>query len=95
MAGAATLARIRAILQGARSQALSAVNDAMVRAYWEVGREIVEEEQRGRERAGYGQRLLEELSARLTAEFGRAGQHANWSARSLPYSTNAWPFRVT
>lgn len=63
--------RIRAILQQARGQALMAVNAAMVKAYWEVGREIVEEEQSGQERAGYGQGLLAELADKLTAEFGR------------------------
>jgi predicted nuclease of restriction endonuclease-like (RecB) superfamily len=68
---AAALARIRDILTRSRSQALQAVNAAMVRAYWEVGREIVEEEQRGKERADYGTRLIETLAARLTAEFGR------------------------
>ena len=39
--------RIREILSSSRNQALQAVNSAMVRAYWEIGREIVEEEQRG------------------------------------------------
>lgn len=77
-AGAEAFERIRSILQQARSQALVAVNAAMVRAYWEVGREIVEEEQRGQERADYGQRLIEEVATRLTAEFGKG-----FTARNL------------
>jgi len=48
-----------------------AVNAAMLSAYWHIGREIVEEEQRGKERADYGTYLLRELSARLTEEFGK------------------------
>jgi hypothetical protein len=68
---ASGLTRIRDILAQARRQALQAVNAAMVAAYWHIGREIVEEEQRGQDRAGYGDRLVRELSARLTAEFGK------------------------
>ena len=40
-------------------------------ANWLVGREIVEEEQRGKRRAGYGEKLIETLSTQITAEFGR------------------------
>ena len=51
-----TYQSIRAILEKARSTAYRAVNFAMVQAYWEVGRVIVEEEQKGAERAEYGKR---------------------------------------
>jgi predicted nuclease of restriction endonuclease-like (RecB) superfamily len=78
--GAACLDRIREILAGARSRALQSVNAAMIAAYWQIGREIVEEEQRGHERAGYGERLIEGLSTRLSAEFGRG-----FSARNLRF----------
>jgi hypothetical protein len=40
-------------------------------AYWLIGREIVEEQQRGQRRADYGARLLIELSSRLQADFGK------------------------
>ncbi len=53
--------RIQAILAEARSQAWRAVNSAMVVAYWEVGRAIVEDEQHGRGRAEYGADLINEL----------------------------------
>jgi len=62
---------IRAVLEEARTSAYRAVNSKMVGAYWQVGRLIVEHEQRGRRRAGYGEGLLENLSSRLTTEFGR------------------------
>ncbi len=42
----------------------------MVAAYWQIGKVIVEEEQKGRKRAGYGEKLVETLAARLTNEFG-------------------------
>ncbi len=63
--------RIRAILNEARDRAYRAINTAMVAAYWEIGRVIVEEEQQGQQRAEYGRGLLKELSERLSAEFGR------------------------
>jgi predicted nuclease of restriction endonuclease-like (RecB) superfamily len=62
---------IRAVLESARAGAYRAVNAAMVQAYWHVGRLIVEHEQGGRKRAAYGEAVLDELSQRLTADFGR------------------------
>lgn len=62
--------RIRDILESARSSAARSVNTAQVVANWLIGREIVEEEQKGSRRAGYGARLLEILSERLRREFG-------------------------
>jgi hypothetical protein len=68
----ATLYReVRAVLEQARSSAYRTVNIAMVRAYWNVGGLIFEHEQKGEARATYGEAVLEELSHRLTAEFGR------------------------
>ncbi|MCU0326006.1 MAG: PDDEXK nuclease domain-containing protein [Spirosomaceae bacterium] len=61
---------IREILNKARIQVATAVNSAMVQAYWEIGRQIVEEEQNGKERAEYGTFLIKSLSERLTKEFG-------------------------
>lgn len=58
------------VLRAARANAYRAVNVAMVEAYWNVGRMIVEEEQQGRERAEYGAGLIRELAIRLTEEFG-------------------------
>jgi predicted nuclease of restriction endonuclease-like (RecB) superfamily len=64
-------AEIKSILDDARKSAYRAVNFAMVLAYWEIGKRIVEEEQKGNKRAGYGEALLKELSEKLTAEFGK------------------------
>lgn len=62
---------IKKILKNARQKAYTAVNSAMVEAYWEIGRRIVEEEQSGRERAEYGKEILQNLSKELTEEFGK------------------------
>ena len=62
---------IRTILERSRSTAYRAVNLSMVAAYWRIGYLIVEHEQEGRERAEYGKSILEELSRRLTEEFGK------------------------
>lgn len=71
VAQAALLGRVLNIVQAARTQAARSVNTAQVVANWLVGREIVEDEQQGKRRAGYGARVLAELSLRLTAELGR------------------------
>jgi predicted nuclease of restriction endonuclease-like (RecB) superfamily len=63
--------RIRQILESARSSVARAVNTTQVVANWLIGREIVEEEQKGKRRAEYAEELLLDLSARLTAEYGR------------------------
>jgi hypothetical protein len=62
---------IKRILAIARQNAYSAVNVAMVEAYWQIGKRIVEQEQNGEDRAVYGEAILKELSKALTAEFGR------------------------
>ena len=68
---------IKHILEQARSRTRSAVNSAMVEAYWLIGKRIVEEEQQGEQKAKYGKRLIEDLSAALTSDFGRGFSYAN------------------
>ncbi len=62
---------IRETLLASRSKAYTAVNFAMVQAYWQIGRIIVEHEQNGSLRAEYGKGVLDDLSRRLTEEFGK------------------------
>lgn len=62
---------IKETLLLSRTQAYSAVNFAMVQAYWQIGRIIVEYEQDGNARAEYGKSVLQELSSRLTKDFGK------------------------
>jgi predicted nuclease of restriction endonuclease-like (RecB) superfamily len=73
----AVFREITGILETARSTAFRAINTAMVQAYWQIGRVIVEEEQRGKKRAGYGTELIKELSRRLTADFGKGFTERN------------------
>lgn len=67
----AFLESVSDVLLQARKNAKTAVNLTMVYAYYEIGRIIVEEEQRGEQRAAYGQQLLKELSDYLTQNFGK------------------------
>lgn len=69
--------QIHGILQAARQQSYRAVNTAMVEAYWQIGRRIVDHEQGGEARAAYGQGVLAALAARLTEDFGKGFTSAN------------------
>ena len=69
-AGGPIYQRVCEILESARTGMSRTVNSTQVIANWLIGREIVEEEQRGEKRAEYGKRLIAELSARLQADFG-------------------------
>ena len=59
------LGEVVVLLESARRTAVRAVNAVMTATYWEIGRRIVEVEQRGRERAAYGSQLIERLAADL------------------------------
>lgn len=65
------LAEIKQVVYHARKHAYQAINAAMVEAYWQIGRRIVEEEQQGNERAAYGKEIIKSLSEELTKEFGK------------------------
>lgn len=65
------LENVSEALAQARKNAKTAVNLAMVYAYYEIGRMIVEEEQHGQNRAAYGKQILQELSKYLTAKYGK------------------------
>ncbi|TVR70071.1 MAG: DUF1016 domain-containing protein [Marinilabiliales bacterium] len=69
--------RVREILDKARERVYHTANIEMVQAYWDIGREIVEEEQKGQRRAEYGSFLLKGLSERLTKEYGRGFDESN------------------
>ena len=62
---------IARLLETARHASARAVNAIMTATYWEVGRRIVEFEQKGKTRAGYGEELLKRLSADLGCRFQR------------------------
>ena len=64
------LASIDQALQRGRDQVAYAVSNTILQTYWEVGRQIVEYEQRGNEKAEYGSELLKRLSKDLTIQHG-------------------------
>ncbi len=68
---------IREILENARSTAYKTVNFVMVQAYWNIGRVIVEDEQKGKERADYGNYLLKNLSEKLIKDYGKGFDESN------------------
>ena len=65
------LENVSEVLAQARKNAKTAVNLAMVYAYYEIGRMIVEEEQNGQNRAAYGKQILQELSKYLSEKYGK------------------------
>lgn len=67
---------IKEILTLARNKVYQTANFAMVDAYWQIGKSIIEE-QGGEERAEYGIGLLKELSRQMTADFGKGFTVAN------------------
>ncbi len=71
------LKEIKKIIIRARYDAFTAVNTEMLKAYFEIGKKIIEEEQKGKNRAGYGQNLLEILSGELISEFGKGFDPSN------------------
>ena len=71
------LHEIRDLIRAARQAVVHSVDVIQVLTNFEIGRRIVEHEQGGEERAEYGIALLKELSAALTAEFGRGFSRTN------------------
>lgn len=75
---------IRQIIENARKNVNRAVNSAMVDAYWHIGKLLVKEEQQGKHRAEYGKQLIQDISRRLTAEFGKGFSAQNlWNMRQF------------
>jgi len=73
----AVLAGVIQLLESARHAAARSVNAVMTVTYWEVGRRIVEEEQRGKDRAGYGEQLITQMARDLTHRCGRGFGYRN------------------
>ena len=71
------LGTLRAVILEARQRALQAVDLVQVSTCWVVGRHIVEFEQGGQSRAAYGKAVLAQVSAQLTAEFGKGFDASN------------------
>lgn len=80
---------IKILLKSARENIISNVNSTMTKTYFLIGKRIVEEEQKGNERAEYGENLIKNLSKKLTEEFGKGFSKRNlWQMKQfyLAYS---------
>ena len=77
---------IREILDSARNKVYQTANFAMVQAYWQIGKAIVDE-QGGEERAEYGSNLIEQLSKKMTKDFGKGFTVANLKNMRQFYNT--------
>ncbi|KAF0219724.1 MAG: hypothetical protein FD174_1737 [Geobacteraceae bacterium] len=87
------LSSVVGLLEEARRAYSRAVNTIMTATYWEVGRRIIEFEQRGKRRAEYGASLLKRLSADLTMRFGKGFSERNLEQMRLFYL--GWPISQT
>ncbi len=81
------------LVDHARQASARAVNTVMTATYWEMGRRIVEHEQGGKRRAGYGDELLERLSKDLSERFGRGFSRRNIEQMRAFFLT--WPIPQT
>ncbi|MFH1073261.1 MAG: PDDEXK nuclease domain-containing protein [Nanoarchaeota archaeon] len=75
------------LLEQGRRQAFAAVNQVLVKTYWEIGRQIVEYEQGGKGRAKYGAALLIQLSKDLSKRYGTGFSRSNLTYMRLFYLT--------
>lgn len=89
----ALYSQISQLIELARRQIQRSVNTAMVSTYWQIGRLIVEHEQRGESRAAYGQQQLGHLAQRLTDAFGKGFDVSN--LRNMRRFYQAFPIQET
>lgn len=68
---------VRSVIDSSRNAVYRAANSTMVRAYWNIGKLICEEELRGKERAEYGSQLLHQLAKKLQNLYGRGFDESN------------------
>lgn len=71
------LGEIKEPVNSAKQRVVTSINIAMVYTYYEIGKRIVEQEQKGKHRANYGNELIKQLSAELTREFGKGYSEVN------------------
>jgi predicted nuclease of restriction endonuclease-like (RecB) superfamily len=68
---------INQIIKEARNTVYRTANFTMVKAYWNIGKAIIEEEQNGKDRAEYGKELIKQLSQKLAKEYGKGFTETN------------------
>ena len=72
--------RVSLIIEDAKHKIVHTINNTIVQSYWSIGKEIIEEEQRGQLRAEYGKSIINNLSERLTEQYGM-----NFNSRNLRF----------
>ena len=73
----ALIATITSTYDQGRLRAVQAVNVQLLETYWQIGRHIVEFEQAGSAKAGYGKSLIKQLVTDLTLRFGKGFSRSN------------------
>ena len=71
------LQNVGKVLKKGRESIIAAIKAANVKTYWEIGKNIIEYEQKGNEKAEYGSDLLNRLSKDLTARYGNGFSRSN------------------
>ncbi|HBI36002.1 MAG: hypothetical protein A2015_06140 [Spirochaetes bacterium GWF1_31_7] len=82
---------IKNIIIKANQNVYNKINIEMVNTYWLIGKRIVEEEQQGELRAGYGKGIIKTVSSHLQSEFGKGFSERNIEQMRLLYSTYPIP----
>lgn len=82
---------IRDIISNAREKVFRVANSTLLLTYWQIGQLIVEDEQKGKDRAEYGKFVLKNLSKQLTLEFGKGFDESN--LRNMRSFFIAFPIR--
>ena len=68
---------IKELLYSAKNRVYQTINTTMTQTYFQIGKRIVEEEQKGEKHAEYGKQLVENISKILTKEFGKGLSFTN------------------
>lgn len=82
---------IKEIINQSREKVFRIANSTLLLTYWQIGQLIVEDEQKGKERAEYGKYTLKNLSKKLTLEFGKGFDESN--LRNMRSFYNIFPIR--
>lgn len=77
--------KIKKIVESSRTTVIKQINNELLQVYWQIGKIIVENEQKGNLRAEYGKRLLLKLSKQLTIEIGKGFSRSNLQNMRLFY----------
>lgn len=84
-------AEIKSIIVESRRQTFRSINSVLLNTYWQIGKLIIEDEQKGNTRAAYGKAILKTLSHQLTLEFGKGFDETN--LRNIRQFYLAFPIR--